>query len=667
MEDLDESVCWFAECLARGEDPRKTDDWGKMDVGKKKAILQAYTGGPMLIKIAPAPIFSDAGFKERTEREFQPRGISSLDIPSVQVYNLSQEPPLPVASSRVVMANLPAGERSRRKRMVVSSTESYEVSRISRMLSNGAAASGLDDASTQSALPPAVTEHVEQYVALLMREQTPLGSVFNVAVRQMMHSFGDVCLPCATSAAALEYDTLMYTKRVVATLRSLCACDLPSRALTLADLTKMMPNTLAAYSRWKMLKKKTDVSTGDDDPFDGYASGSGSASDCTSESSDGHLSDLLSWEGTETCDQSKNHPHHAKFKDTSSFGQAASSGKKRLRSDNVEEGLSLSSGSSEALCSLAATGSGNAQTSESVLLDDAGGVELTSACQYTIAAAVGVSITGSIDHDDSTVRVSPKAMVAAVDKTYDDCRVSKASGSDTSAIRASSTFAGSILRGDPVPVHRNSKVFKIGKARLSPAERSNLAAGVMRAAASKPDSEQPRDPRSLGATGAATAANIQQPAIQPEPHLASFFARLAFFNARSARLSNIQYAIYARAREVGFTSSVALERKFIAECGLGPSILAASAVEAIGYLSFDRIGCAVEGARHLFEAANLHDSLTHDEIPIPLAVYIAAVAELPLLPSELAAAVESAAQVTKREAELRTLAALRAQRTVKRR
>lgn len=144
--------------------------------------------------------------------------------------------------------------------------------------------------------------------------------------------------------------------------------------------------------------------------------------------------------------------------------------------------------------------------------------------------------------------------------------------------------------------------------------------------------------------------------------MAAFLARLAFFNAHSRGLDSLQYALFARAREVGWTSTVAIQRAFVAAVGAAPGVVAPSAVELLGYLAFDRVGTVVEAASRLLHCGALL-AVPEGSPPIPAPVYAAAIAALPGLPPELEAVQAQVALGAARARDLHALARLRERRS----
>lgn len=81
----------------------------------------------------------------------------------------------------------------------------------------------------------------------------------------------------------------------------------------------------------------------------------------------------------------------------------------------------------------------------------------------------------------------------------------------------------------------------------------------------------------------------------------TFAARLAFANARSVQLTTLQYVVYGRAREAGFTGTKALKAAFASL--VPPPALPDAALEVLAYVAYDRVCALVEAANRIAYAA----------------------------------------------------------------
>ena len=136
--------------------------------------------------------------------------------------------------------------------------------------------------------------------------------------------------------------------------------------------------------------------------------------------------------------------------------------------------------------------------------------------------------------------------------------------------------------------------------------------------------------------------------------------RLAFANRRSRGMSALQYAIYARAREVGFTNYPGsfTAKKFLSL--IPPPALCKTSLEVIGYLAYDRVGCIVEEACMLACGGSPGVYVASSE-PVGKAVYAAVMSRLRELPPELTARARTVQTSAARTVELVELKGLRAQ------
>lgn len=95
-----------------------------------------------------------------------------------------------------------------------------------------------------------------------------------------------------------------------------------------------------------------------------------------------------------------------------------------------------------------------------------------------------------------------------------------------------------------------------------------------------------------------TAATPAPARSLPTTHVwRAFQQRLDFASARSAAMTTLQYAIYARSREAGFTGTPTLKRAFARL--LPPPALPDAALEVLAYIAYDRVAHVVEEANRI--------------------------------------------------------------------
>jgi len=169
---------------------------------------------------------------------------------------------------------------------------------------------------------------------------------------------------------------------------------------------------------------------------------------------------------------------------------------------------------------------------------------------------------------------------------------------------------------------------------------------VALAAAAAPAAGSAAPTRAAAAAGAAAAARGGGAAQLRGADWAAFLARLAFANARSAQMTTLQYVIYGRCREAGFTGSIRLKAAF-ARC-LPPPALSDAALDVLAYIAYDRVSAIVEAANVLHcggggggggsgggGAAGGAPAPVHTMESLPLAAYEAAARSQLPLPLEL--------------------------------
>lgn len=125
----------------------------------------------------------------------------------------------------------------------------------------------------------------------------------------------------------------------------------------------------------------------------------------------------------------------------------------------------------------------------------------------------------------------------------------------------------------------------------------------------------------------------------------TFLARLAFANLRSAAMTSLQYAIYGRCREAGFTSTPRVKAAFARL--LPPPALADGALEVLAFIAYDRVASVAEAANRI--ANHSSAAPVHTMATLPRAAYEEALCSQLPLPAELhelfqAAAARSRAQ-----------------------
>ena len=130
---------------------------------------------------------------------------------------------------------------------------------------------------------------------------------------------------------------------------------------------------------------------------------------------------------------------------------------------------------------------------------------------------------------------------------------------------------------------------------------------------------------------AAAAANVADAAATPSAW-ATILTRLAVANSRSAAMTSLQYAMYGRGREAGFTSPPAIRAAFARL--LPPPALPDGALEVLAFVVYDRVMAVAEAANRL---AHPHaaPALVHTMTSLPRAAYDEALREQLPLPLEL--------------------------------
>ena len=197
-----------------------------------------------------------------------------------------------------------------------------------------------------------------------------------------------------------------------------------------------------------------------------------------------------------------------------------------------------------------------------------------------------------------------------------------------------------------------------------PGDGGGSVAGAVAATASMNEEEQDAAICALLQTQAEeelrAAPGGQVEAAAPSETWKAFMDRLAFANRRSRAMSALQYAIFSRAREVGFTSNSSsyVTKHFVSL--LPPPLLTKTALEVIGYLAYDRVGTIVEQACAQ-AAGKAPGEMVAARSPVPLAVYADVLARQGDLPPELVSRAEVVNAQAQRTVQLSKLAGLRAQ------
>lgn len=540
---------------------------------------------------------------------------------------------LDLISTRGQLRRMAPEERAGRKRMRDSSMAGgdKELARIQRILARGGGATSLlaggegpgygssaseGDASGGGALSEADAAIVSAVRAGAAAE-APAGTLFYHDVRRMMHAFGDAPDPTPEAAVALERHVLRYTRRLVTLLRAAAgdptvaaaAGSLPTVGkrsgsaagkpvtLRVRHFLDILPRSTRLYFRWKTLK---DMSSSAPPPAAPAAAAAAAAGGVLPGAS----------------------PVDAQSVSGPVSGGASEPGADLDGSDDVDEGLL---GDDDGHEGSSDEDEGDGDDGEDDAADDDDD-------EYT----------GNEDDDDGDD-----------DGEYLPPRAKRR------ARKAKRARKRRLLPAPSVPDDEDEQRASAGDSELVAVLTAEAEESIREGTA--PPGASPSAtlaPASASSSAVSTVA-VDDPTLTGTSEWAAFAARLAFANTRSARMTALQYAVFCRAREAGFTNGPKAKKRFIeaiAPSAAGPQP-APPAVEVLAYLAYDRVGSVVEAALRILHGGAL---TAHAYAPpLDIGTLSAAMACLPDLPPELETLVGQVTAVERRRAEMGALAAAR--------
>jgi hypothetical protein len=197
------------------------------------------------------------------------------------------------------------------------------------------------------------------------------------------------------------------------------------------------------------------------------------------------------------------------------------------------------------------------------------------------AAGCGVGGAEDEDEEEEAERLRMRLLEAAAEEDFRSGGDAARSGGAKSAWQS---VISSTRRGALEPL--SEALSAAGAAASGAASAATSAGGVS------------SDACAAGAESDSSAATPAPARSLPTTHVwRAFQQRLDFASARSSAMTTLQYAIYARSREAGFTGTPTLKRAFARL--LPPPALPDAALEVLAYIAYDRVAHVVEEANRI--------------------------------------------------------------------